>query len=488
MPTSNNTDNTNSSLRGSLEQIRDERRTHANTAQRIGSALLAMLQLVEQKLDLSRFLRRDTDETAEGHLRVAGGLSTGDGTWGIDGDGRAVLRQLVSAAYSSATQQGFAIKDRGDGKYRLDITDLMVWGKAVFQELEVRRLSHAGGNVYLSGAGSRIAAVDDLYDSTGALTGWRCWLLADDGTTATQNLWRVQDQARCQTFNLQAGAHPPTADRYYWRLVTAVSAQSEAMTDGSGNVLYDGKLFDWVTLAKDNCAEGSGTPAAGDTIVLDGSRNPDNADRQGVLILEASGAGTPRIVAYKGVDSYTHEGREAFVLAPGGSRLVSSSFEWVSPTGQTVHVVNYRGAWQQGTAYAYYDQVSHDNALWVCIDTSGTSAEPVDGSPFWLRQLGGTEGKPGADGEDALQVQITSDRGTTILNGEGSRTLTAHVIKGAADITDMVPQAQFSWLRTSADRADDTLWNSLHEASGNVLTVTADDVRRSAVFECRVTL
>lgn len=422
-----------------------------------------------------------------GSLTVDGALAVGDG-YGINTAGAAVISALLSALYDGDLQRGFAIKDRGDGKYRLDITDLMVWGKAVFQELEVRRLSHAGGNVYLSGAGSRIVAVDDMHDTAGALTGWRCWLLADDGTTATQNLWQARDQARCQTFNIQAGAHSQTANRFYWRLVTAVSTQSEQMTDAEGNVLYDGKRFDWVVLAKDNCAEGSDSPAAGDTIVLDGNQDPDKADRQGVLILEASGAGTPRIVAYKGIDSYTHDGHEVFVLAPGGSRIVSSSFEWVSPTGQTVHIVNYRGAWQQGTSYAYYDQVSHNNALWLCTDTSGTSAEPVNGSAYWTKQLDGTEGKPGADGEDALLVQITTDRGTTILNGEGSRTLTAHVIKGATDITDMVPAAQFSWRRASASTADDTIWNARHEGIGNTLTVTADDVKRSAVFECVVTV
>ena len=54
----------NDSLRKDLEQIRDERATHANTAQRIGNALLGLLQVVEQKLDLSRFLRRDIDDKA----------------------------------------------------------------------------------------------------------------------------------------------------------------------------------------------------------------------------------------------------------------------------------------------------------------------------------------------------------------------------------------------------------------------------------------
>ena len=120
----------NDSLRKDLEQIRDERATHANTAQRIGNALLGLLQVVEQKLDLSRFLRRDIDDKAEGHIRFLRGLSVGSGTHGMAQDGSAVLSKLTSMLYSTESQSGFGLVDRGDGKYRLDITDLMVWGKA----------------------------------------------------------------------------------------------------------------------------------------------------------------------------------------------------------------------------------------------------------------------------------------------------------------------------------------------------------------------
>lgn len=197
----------NDSLRKDLEQIRDERATHANTAQRIGNALLGLLQVVEQKLDLSRFLRRDIDDKAEGHIRFLRGLSVGSGTHGMAQDGSAILSKLTSMLYSTESQSGFGLVDRGDGKYRLDITDLMVWGKAIFNELEVRKLSYVGGNIYLSGAGSKIVAVQEIYDLQRNLTGWKCFLLADDGTTATQNYWKIGDQARCQTFDIKPGVY-----------------------------------------------------------------------------------------------------------------------------------------------------------------------------------------------------------------------------------------------------------------------------------------
>ena len=93
-----------------------------------------------------------------------------------------------------------------------------------------------------------------------------------------------------------------------------------------------------------------------------------------------------------------------------------------------------------------------------------------------------------SDGESALTVDVMTDYGNIIRNGEGQRTLTAHVLLGAEEITDTLPAGSFSWFRTSHDPADDVTWNNLHNGTGNVCVVDADDVNRSAMFECKVTL
>lgn len=437
------------------------------------------------------------DDIAQGLIRFMQGLKLGDGEKGIDAEGNAklgnvtagdvsmvdaVLRRIVSLGYDGATQQGFGIVDRGDGKFRLDIHDLQVWGKAVFQELEVRKLSYAGGNVYLSGSGSRIFKAEELYDEAGKLRGWRCWLLADDGTTATQNMWRVGDQARCQTFGL-ADKQKPT--RSWWRLVTAVSEENVALTDEVGNVLYDGKKFGWIEIAKDNCELGSDVPEAGDTIVLDGNQNPNETNRQGVMILETTGPNTPRIVAYKGVVGYTHEGCEVFKLSPEGSRIVSTSFEWVSPTGDIIHIVNYRGEWQSGVSYGYYDQVSHGNGVWLCTNSNGSTTEPKEGNADWQLVMKAEKGEKGDDGV-AYQVMITSDTGTVMINGSGKMTLNATLLRNGEDISDTISNGSWSWWRQSADAEDDAVWNTLHEGVGRSCLITRDDVSRQAQFGCRV--
>lgn len=447
--------------------------------------------LFSARRSMQEFLSRKTDDTAQGLIRLLQGLKLGYGEKGIDAKGNAVLgdvqmvdavlRRIVSPGYDGVTQQGFGIVDRGDGKFRLDIHDLQVWGKAVFQELEVRKLSYAGGNVYLSGSGGKIFKTEELTEA-GVLKGWRCWLLADDGTTATQNLWRVGDQARCQTFGL-ADKQKPT--RSWWRVVTAVSEENVALTDEVGNELYDGKKFGWIEIAKDNCEPGSDVPMAGDTIVLDGNQNPNERERQGVMILETTGPGTPRIVSYKGVVGYTHDGCEVFKLAPDGSRIVSTSFEWVSPTGDIIHIVNYRGEWQSGVSYGYYDQVNHSNGVWLCTNSNGSTTEPKEGNADWQLVMKAEKGEKGDDGV-AYQVMITSDTGMVMINGSGKMTLNATLLCNGEDISDTVGNSSWSWWRQSADVEDDAVWNRLHEGVGRSCLITRDDVSRQAQFGCRV--
>lgn len=354
---------------------------------------------------LDHFARKDQDETFKGkvgfeqdvnfkaaalfadvvtmlkELKAQGGIETGF---------------VRSANYEEDTQQGFGLLRTKNGGYRLSLSELEVWCKAIFHELEIRKLSYAGGNIYLSGAGSKIVHVEEQYSVSGVVTGWKCYLLADDGSTATQNLWRVKDQARCQSFNILEGKHEGVSNKSYWRLVTKVSTQPVTITAADGTALYGGRLFDWVTLSATDCMAGSDTPAAGDTIVLDGAS--EDATRQGVLMLESTGNGTPRIVGLRGVNSYTHEGKEVFVFSPGGSKIVSSAIEWVSSAGDTIHLVNYRGEWQKGVSYGHYDQVNHNNALWTCVNPNGCNSEPKDGTSDWQKVLSGEKGEQGAQG------------------------------------------------------------------------------------------
>lgn len=354
---------------------------------------------------LDHFARKDQDETFKGKVGFKKDVNFEAAA--LFADVVTMLKKLKaqggietdyvrSANYDEDTQQGFGLSRTKNGGYRLSLSELEVWCKAIFHELEIRKLSYAGGNVYLSGAGSKIVHVEEQYSASGVTTGWKCYLLADDGSTATQNLWRVKDQARCQSFNILEGKHEGVSNKSYWRLVTGVSTQPVTIKAADGTALYGGRLFDWVTLSATDCMVGSDTPAAGDTIVLDGAS--EDATRQGVLMLESTGNGTPRIVGLRGVSSYTHEGKEVFVFSPGGSKIVSSAIEWVSSAGDTIHLVNYRGEWQKGVSYDHYDQVNHNNALWTCVNPNGCNSEPKAGTSDWQKVLSGEKGEQGAQG------------------------------------------------------------------------------------------
>jgi hypothetical protein len=77
-------------------------------------------------------------------------------------------------------------------------------------------------------------------------------------------------------------------------------------------------------------------------------------------------------------------------------------------TGQTVRVPLDKGEWVAGK-YAYYNRVSHNGALWLCVDDNGTTTEPSDDNPAWLKQVDkgadgatGPQGVPGTPGKDGV--------------------------------------------------------------------------------------
>lgn len=66
--------NESESLRKLFETIRDERKTHANTATRIGEAFLALLSYMDSN-SWEKYLRKDTDDTNNGHTLTVGELA-----------------------------------------------------------------------------------------------------------------------------------------------------------------------------------------------------------------------------------------------------------------------------------------------------------------------------------------------------------------------------------------------------------------------------
>ena len=309
-------------------------------------------ELVKNYVD-SRFLRKDTIDTAQDVITFLKGVSFNNG--GIDGEGRAelisvILETIKSYNFDSTTESGFGITKRKDGKYQLSITDLIVWGKAIFNELEIRKMSYVGGNMVFSSCGSKIKAVvpisadgQEIVEKSHSLlkahnktitangqilyytrakkrsanvkiAAYRCYFYQDDGTTATTNLWEAGDQARCQTFNIKDGAYQGVSNRKYWRLVKNV-----------GN--------DYIDLSVDDCEEGSDLPQVGDALVQFGSRT--NTDRMSLIYVVVNGDDAPAIIWYDKVNSYTLEGKKTAIISPKEVTFHTRMFNLLNDDGTT---------------------------------------------------------------------------------------------------------------------------------------------------------
>lgn len=374
--------------------------------------------------------------------QLKGGASFGsDGSYSFDKDGNLVIESARSRDFDEMLQNGFALKrNPTSGKYTLSISDLIVWGRMVINTLETRKKYAIGGNVYLSGASSKLQHVEKVYSEDGeTVVGYKCYILKDDGTMATQNNWVVGDQALCQTFDIEEGVYQNVSNQYYWRLVTQVSEENVAITekyidkDGNEQIreLYEGQKFAWVVLSRDDCDTNSGIPASGDTIVLDGHRLTENEDtdyteRTNVLMLEATGSGSPRIIALTGVVDYKHTtDNEVFILSPRKVIFTTEHFEIRTASGAPITFVHFMGPWVKGTEYHYYDQVSHANALWTCIVEKGksTTDEPMDGSTYWRKEMSGGKGEKGDDAVSYIleaspgYIRLNSDRSIDYTNG-----------------------------------------------------------------------
>ena len=345
----------NQAVKGTISQLKEDVNNILSGNFSGGGGLNAAqaTELIKNYTDI-RFLSKLTPDTAQELITFLKGVAFNNGA-GIDGEGRAellsiILETIKSKNFDSTTESGFGITKRKDGKYQLSITDLIVWGKAIFNELEIRKMSYVGGNMVFSSCGSKIKAVVPIsadgqeivekshsflkaHNKTITANGqilyytrakkrsanvkiaaYRCYFYQDDGTTATTNLWETGDQVRCQTFNIKDGAYQGVSNRKYWRLVKNV-----------GN--------DYIDLSVDDCEEGSDIPQVGDALVQFGSRT--NTDRMSLIYVVVNGDDAPAIIWYDKVNSYTLEGKKTAIISPKEVTFHTRMFNLLNDDGTT---------------------------------------------------------------------------------------------------------------------------------------------------------
>ena len=425
------------------------------------------------------FISKINDDTAKGTVtwekvqKFLQGLNIGDGSnYSIDGSGNAILSSILvkllkSLDFNESEQSGFAIKQRSDGKYQMLLTDLIVWGKAIFNTLLIRELSYVGGNIVLSPAAGKISHIKEVYsETTNEMIGWKCYLLADDGTTATINSFKVDDQVRCKTFNIKAGVYENVSNKDYWRIVSKVSTENEVITDAEGHELYDGKKFAWIQIAKDNCMENSDIPTAGDTIVLMGNRS--DRSRQHLLMMETEGDSAPKFTMYRGVNSYSLKDKSIFDVGFDGINIVTKYFKMVNVSGEKVWTPIYLGDWKEGTAYDYYNEVTWLGTRWLCIAPEGqsTTDEPSEDSPYWKATT--NIYKP--------QITLYTDIVYSGIAIGETHNITCKLMLGDKDVSNGV--ASWKVTRKTDDSLDDAAWatkDKVKNFNGSIDIVWSND-------------
>lgn len=98
----------------------------------------------------------------------------------------------------------------------------------------------------------------------------------------------------------------------------------------------------------------------------------------------------------------------------------------VKPDGTPVLTANDRGSWGNDTQYYFYDRVSHNGSIWLCVNEDGTDTEPSESNPNWLLEV--SKGDAGADGT-SFNILGSKDEPSQ-LPQEGNNIGDAYIISG----------------------------------------------------------
>lgn len=283
-------------------------------------------------------------------------------------------KRMKSVGYNpDALGRGWQLGLDDDGLSSLTVDRLYVRYKAIFDALEIRRLSQVGGVSILSPAGGTIISVEQVQTYLGSLalrdadgkellgsdgaalrvidpaslaTVWRCRLRTDDGEQAISNDFAVGDLVQCRTFNLATG------QRFYWRRCTGVGA-------------------DYIDLSMTDCAAGSDTPLAADEIATFG--NALDASRQNAISIAAYGDGSPSITLYQGIKTYSTAGCDKTRISADGSKFTGDFV--VQVEGREVPLAQFLSDRISLSVTGQQQRLVTDNETATDIDATGSDEE-----------------------------------------------------------------------------------------------------------------
>lgn len=254
----------NQAIKGTITQLKEDVQSIIASGGSNGNGggyTVSQLRNLIAKYGSDNFISKQFDDTAQGLItflkglkaqdviKAINGFKLGNGESYVNGNGDAKLADVVVDRIHDKNStpsdrviigaQGFDFYMGDDGKSHLYVDYLTARTRMFASSVEIRKVSYSGGTTIFSNAGSQIAKVSYIYDAAKEkVIAYKCYAVADDGTTKTMNWWHVGMMALCQTFNVKAGELEKLANRYYWRMVVGV-----------GQEKIDGKLYDYVILS-----------------------------------------------------------------------------------------------------------------------------------------------------------------------------------------------------------------------------------------------
>lgn len=211
---------------------------------------------------------------------------------------------IESANFSTgALGAGFCLKKDENGDSYLEVDRMLVRKVATFIRLLIQQIKHVGGQIILTPASMSCVKIEDKGDF------YRCYFENTDGERTIEQEFVVGDLARAQTFNVKEGVNENVTNTYYWRAVV-----------GTGD--------NYIDLSKTDCDTGSTEPKAGDDIVQLG--NKSDATRQAAIILSAYGNDAPYFKLYRGINSYSLDGKEFASFSRSEVMIIADAIKFSS--------------------------------------------------------------------------------------------------------------------------------------------------------------
>lgn len=211
---------------------------------------------------------------------------------------------IESANFSTgALGAGFCLKKDENGDSYLEVDRMLVRKVATFIQLLIQQIKHVGGQIILTLASMSCIKVEDKGNY------YRCYFENTDGEKTIEQEFVVGDLARAQTFNVKEGVNENVTNTYYWRAVV-----------GTGD--------NYIDLSKTDCDAGSTEPKAGDDIVQLG--NKSDATRQAAIILSAYGNDAPYFKLYRGINSYSLDGKEFVSFSRSEVMIIADAIKFSS--------------------------------------------------------------------------------------------------------------------------------------------------------------